>query len=156
MKNSLTSLSHLLTVAAFVIITNFFVNKVLFGNTPFIGFTIIVIGFCIDYLILMFIQKKTTLFGGMDLIHYLNIFFSSWIIYVLFFFKDLVFNISPSAKCIMLREHNINIIVCTIIILLLQHLNKEEINIYRWRNIYLFSASVVILILWRIIFTHFS
>jgi|GEM_PF-2643194 len=154
MKNSFTAISHLLAVATFVIITNFFLNKVLLGNSPFIGFTIIVIGFCIDYLILMFIQKKTSIFGGLDLLHYLNIFFSSWIIYILFFLKDIIFNSTSDAKVIMLREHNINIIVSTLIIALLQHLNKKKINIYRWANIYLFAASVVILFLWRMIFTH--
>jgi hypothetical protein len=154
MKNSFTAISHLLAVAIFVIITNFFLNKVLLGNSPFIGFSIIVIGFCIDYLILMFVQEKITIFGELDLIHYLNIFFSSWIIYILFFLKDIIFNSSNDVKVIMLREHNINIIVSTLIILLLQHLNKKKINIYRWANIYLFSASVVILFLWRMIFTH--
>jgi len=154
MKNSFTAISHLLAVAIFVIITNFFLNKVLLGNSPFIGFSIIVIGFCIDYLILMFVQEKITFFGELDLIHYLNIFFSSWIIYILFFLKDIIFNSSNDVKVIMLREHNINIIVSTLIIFLLQHLKKKKINIYRWANIYLFSASVVILFLWRMIFAH--
>ena len=154
MKNSFTAILHLLAVAIFVIITNFFLNRVLLGNSPFIGFTIIVIGSCIDYLILVFIQKKTTIFGTLDLLQYLNIFFSSWIIYVLFFLKDIIFNSTSNTKVIILREHNINIIVCTVIILLLQHLNKNKINIYRWANIYLFTASIVILFSWRMIFTH--
>ena len=153
MKNSFTAILHLLAVAIFIIITNFFLNKVLLANSPFIGFTIIVIGFCIDYLILVFIQKKTTIFGTLDLLQYLNIFFSSWIIYVLFFLKDIIFNSTSNTKVIILREHNINIIVCTVIILLLQHLNKNKINIYRWANIYLFTASIVILFSWRMIFT---
>jgi len=154
MKNSFTAILHLLAVAIFVIITNFFLNRVLLGNSPFIGFTIIVIGFCIDYLILVFIQKKTTIFGTLDLLQYLNVFFSSWIIYVLFFLKDIIFNSTSNTKVIILREHNINIIVCTVIILLLQHLNKNKINIYRWANIYLFTASIFILFSWRMIFTH--
>lgn len=154
MKNFSTAILHLLAVATFVILTNFFVSKILLGNSPLIGFTIIVSGFGIDYLILMSIQKRTTIFGGLNLVHYLNIFFSSWIIYVLFFLKDIVFNSSDNAKIIMLREHNINIIVSTLIILLLQHLNKKKITINKVANIYLFSASVVILFLCRIIFTH--
>lgn len=154
MRNSTNAITHLLSVATFVIITNFLLNKILLGNSPFIGFTIIVIGFCLDYLILMFIQKKTTILGGVDLVKYLNIFFSSWIIYILFFFKDLIFNTSDNVKVVLLRDHNINIIVSTVLILLLQHLNKRNVNIYKWANIYLFSASILILFLWRIIFTH--
>lgn len=154
MKNSITPITQLLAVATFVIITNFLLNKILLGNTPFIGFTIIVIGFCLDYLILMYLQQKTAVFRGLDILQYLCIFFSSWIIYVLFFFKDLILNTNDDAKVVMLREHNINIVVSTVLILLFQHLNKKNTDIYKFSNLYLFSASILILFLWRMIFTR--
>lgn len=154
MRNFIISISQLLAVATFVIATNFLLNKILLGKTPFVGFTIIVIGFCLNFLILMFLQQKTSIFGELDLIKYLNIFFSSWIIYLLFFLKGLIFNPSANVNVILLRDHNINIIVSSVIVLMLQHLNRRNKNIYKCTNIYLFVASILILLSWRIIFIH--